>query len=183
MSINSLTMQDSGVLPFLPLDGESTPYGAVLTSTAWYPLMGPGLKPNKKYEGAIRMNFKLFVTSHRLVFVNCSQGAEEEVKNIVVLYRQLVLPAGVSQPLTLEMPWIGSNYLRFAFRVLPEQTGQNGQRLNSIYTWLCDVAMEKGAPSLKDAFQLHDAIRQALADRTSAEGEAHQEEPLPLYTP
>ncbi|CUS20319.1 LAQU0S01e03928g1_1 [Lachancea quebecensis] len=183
MSINSLTVQDNSELPFLPLDGESVPYRAVLASTTWYPLMGPELKPNKKYEGAVRMSFKLFVTSRRLVFVNCSQDAEQQIENIVVLYRQLVLPAGVSQPLTLEMPWIGPNYLRFAFRVLPEQANQNGQWLNSVYTWFCDVALEKGTPPLKDIFRLHDAIRQTLVDSNSADHVARQEEPLPLYTP
>lgn len=183
MSINSLTLQSNGALPFLPLDGETVVSNPVIISTNWYPLEKGSLSQAKSsYEGSIKMKCMLFVTSQRLIFINCNPA--HSLKNAVVLYRQVMPQASGEGPISLTMPYFGSNYLKLAFKILPEQAETNGQWLNFMYTWLCEIYLEKGAQSIKDIFQLHDAIKFAIISRGQSDNEVPaDDEALPRYSP
>ncbi|SCU84523.1 LAFA_0D10418g1_1 [Lachancea sp. 'fantastica'] len=186
MSINGLTVGDNGYsVPFLPLDMEIIAYNAapVVKMKVW-PVSETDARRNDKK--IIRLEGRLFVTSQRLIFFNDDRNSQD-IRNLVILFRQLTLSKEKDSPIDLIMPWFGANSLKFEFRILLEQVLNNGPWLDSSYTWRCELTLEKQSRAVRDIFQLHDVINGALASNSVRSPPGHggdeEEEGLPKYAP
>ncbi|SCU92861.1 LAME_0F01794g1_1 [Lachancea meyersii CBS 8951] len=184
MSINGLTLQSGiGALPFVPLNQEMMAFKAApVVDVKLWPVSAGAKSEIFGNNKNIRFKGHLFVTSQRLLFLNSDES--NAVHNLVILHRQLTLAKEEVSPIALVMPWFGTNSLVFEFKILPEQSLNNGPWLDNAYTWRCELTLEKRSRDVSDLFQLHDSIKSALASNAvGARAEEEEEEPLPEYVP
>lgn len=183
MSINSLILSSNSALPFVLLDQEAVLGYVPEVSFQCYPIMFQQT-PNRRYEQRIEAKSQLFVTSHRIIIMFLGHP---QLENLIILYKQLTRDSEDIPP-HLNMPWLGSNYLSWTFKVLSEQVGGNGPWLNYTYQWFCECYMEKklasGPLRINDIFHLRDTLRNAIVNYYKRLYSTQPEyEPLPVYTP